>query len=451
MPAPLRGIASARRRVMMTSLAVTLALAAAVAAQQPRITNGRLTAQPAASPLAAAFRSLVAAQPDVTWIGYFVPVADRERVMCCFGSGNNWVSGSVVMSDGSPCCGACRLEQTSTGTATSSSPPSSLGGSPAGGVVKLEGSERVAVLYRIADRRVDRIRVFSEDCELDAGGRAVQWLENVRPADSVALLESFTAPDANDRTRVVDGAVTAIALHGDPSADASLERLIATSQPESLRKKVMFWLGNVRGRRGFDTLRRVMREDPSVEVRKSAIFALSQSRVPETFDTLAAIARSDSEPRLRSEALFWLAQKGDARAAKVITDALEKDASAEVRKKAVFALSQLKADAGVPALIQIARTHGDAATRGEAIFWLGQKAGTKASAAITELIDQDPDTDVKKKAVFALSQLPKDEGVPLLIKVARTNTNPAVRKQAMFWLGQSKDPRAIDFFAEVLK
>jgi hypothetical protein len=26
-----------------------------------------------------------------------------------------------------------------------------------------------------------------------------------------------------------------------------------------------------------------------------------------------------------------------------------------------------------------------------------------------------------------------------------------VRKQAIFWLGQSKDPRALTFFAEVLK
>ncbi len=57
---------------------------------------------------------------------------------------------------------------------------------------------------------------------------------------------------------------------------------------------------------------------------------------------------------------------------------------------------------------------------------------------------------MKKRAVFALSQLPKDEGIPLLIKIAKTNRNPAVRKQAMFWLGQSKDPRALDFFAEVL-
>jgi len=46
--------------------------------------------------------------------------------------------------------------------------------------------------------------------------------------------------------------------------------------------------------------------------------------------------------------------------------------------------------------------------------------------------------------------LPKDEGVPLLIGLARTNRNPQVRKQAMFWLGQSKDPRALAFFEEVL-
>jgi hypothetical protein len=40
--------------------------------------------------------------------------------------------------------------------------------------------------------------------------------------------------------------------------------------------------------------------------------------------------------------------------------------------------------------------------------------------------------------------------VPKLIEVARTNRNPAVRKQAMFWLGESKDPRAVKFFEEVL-
>ena len=47
------------------------------------------------------------------------------------------------------------------------------------------------VLFRVENRSLERIRVFSEDCQLDAGGRPVRWLENVRPADSIALLESY--------------------------------------------------------------------------------------------------------------------------------------------------------------------------------------------------------------------------------------------------------------------
>ena len=109
-----------------------------------------------------------------------------------------------------------------------------------------------------------------------------------------------------------------------------------------------------------------------------------------------------------------------------------------------------KDDLSVPALIELARRDPQVKVRGDALFWLGQKAGEKAVGEITAAIDNDPETEVKKRAVFALSQLPKDEGVPLLIKVAKTNQNPAVRKQAMFWLGQSKDPRALDFFAEIL-
>jgi hypothetical protein len=47
--------------------------------------------------------------------------------------------------------------------------------------------------------------------------------------------------------------------------------------------------------------------------------------------------------------------------------------------------------------------------------------------------------------------MPNGEGIPKLIEVARSNKNAAVRKQAMFWLGQSKDPRALGFFEEILK
>ena len=85
------------------------------------------------------------------------------------------------------------------------------------------------------------------------------------------------------------------------------------------------------------------------------------------------------------------------------------------------------------------------------MFWIARRAESQAAGIISQAIDNDPDVEVKKQAVFALSQLPRDEGIPLLIKLARGHTHPIVRKQSMFWLGQSKDPRALSFFEEVLR
>ena len=371
---------------IVIALIAAVSLAVTAVAQQAKITNARLTAQAAGSPFVQSFQSLVAAQPDVTWLAYSVPVRDKERVMCCFWSGSSYISGNIVMSDSSgwnrTACGLESAQRTAdSGQRTADSAQRTAG------PVKLEGSDNMTVLFRVAEKKVERIRVYSEECELDAGGRPVVWLQNVRPTDSIALLESMIASTAERRDRVSNSALSAIAMHAEPSAGALLERL----------------------------------------------------------------ARQHDNTTVRGEALFWLAQRGERNAEQIISQALEKDASNAVRKKAVFALSQLKDDTGVDALIRAARSNSDTSIRGEAIFWLGQKAGAKAAALITDRIENDPDTEVKKRAVFALSQLPKDEGVPLLIKVARTNTNPAVRKQAMFWLGQSKDPRALDFFAEILK
>jgi hypothetical protein len=436
-------------RTILVSLATvtSLAVGAVIAAQQPRISNGQVAARPAPTPFAQSFNSLVAAANDAMWIGYAVPVVDNERIMCCFGGETTWINGQVVSSSNRACCRSCKLEPSADGTSMAARAPA--GGT---GVVRLEASDRMIVLIRVEAREVDRVRVFSEDCELDAGGRQVTWLSDVRPADSIALLESWIAPATPvRRDRVIDGSISAIALHGDPAADSALERLVNPSQPENIRKKVTFWLGNSRKARGLAVLKRVLKEDSNPEVLKSAVFGVSQSREPDTFDTLAGLVKADPSVRIRSEAIFWLGQRGDARAPGIILNALDNDASAEVRKKAVFALSQLKDNAGVDALINAARSHKDTAIRSEAIFWLGQKAGQRAAAAITERINEDPATEVKKRAVFALGQMPKDEGIPLLINVARTNTNPDVRKQAMMVLGQSRDQRAIDFFAEILK
>ena len=58
--------------------------------------------------------------------------------------------------------------------------------------------------------------------------------------------------------------------------------------------------------------------------------------------------------------------------------------------------------------------------------------------------------EIKKAAVFALSQLPEEKGTPMLLKIARQNPHARLRKEAIFWLGESGDPRALQFFEEIL-
>lgn len=263
-------------------------------------------------------------------------------------------------------------------------------GRSGGGPVQLEGTSQVVVLFRIENREVQRIRAFSGSCELDAGGRTVYWLTGVTTTASLELLlpkAGMPLPDGARHDQVADGAMHAIAAHRDPAADRALATLMGADKPLATRKQAAFWAGNARGRSGFELVRAALLDTTNPEsLRKHLTFCVSQSGEPEAVDTLTRAARTDTSPGVR----------------------------------------------------------------GEAIFWLAQKAGRKAAAAITDAIANDPETKVKEKAVFALSQLPKDDGVPKLIDVARNNRNPAVRKQAMFWLGQSNDPRALEFFQEVL-
>jgi hypothetical protein len=349
------------------SIVALLGLASALSAAPPvHVANAKVETRSAASGLAEVVKGELAAGSGPAWIGWTVPTLARESTCC-------WSSDGA----GGESCRGCPLEGKG-GFVTSNDDP-----------VKLEGSDRLRVLLRAEGGRVGRIRTFSEDCPIDAGGLPLVWLEAVRPAESVALLVSFVGQprdDAKGSKRLDDGALAAIAFHADDSADAALERLVGPGQPFELRKQAAFWMGQARGERGYLVLRRLVKDDADARVREHAIFALTQSHEPKAVDTIIDVARRDP----------------------------------------------------------------DAHVRGQALFWLSQTAVRRAPEAIRAALDDDPEVEVKKKAVFALSQLPKDEGVPKLMEVARTNRNPEVRKQAMFWLGQTHDPRAVKFFEDIL-
>lgn len=103
-------------------------------------------------------------------------------------------------------------------------------------------------------------------------------------------------------------------------------------------------------------------------------------------------------------------------------------------------------------LLRLARSsRAPEGVRSQAVFWLGHAAGDQATRGLSDLVDDgNVERSIQERAVFALSQRPRDEGIPALIRVARTHRDPQVRKKALFWLGQSKDPRALALFEEIL-
>src|SRR5687767_8317372 len=321
----------------MLHLLSVLLLAAAADDVPASVTNARVQTHSAASGLQAVFAPL-ARQAGPAWIGYAVPLMGRHQ-MCCYRSTEE--IGRVTP--------GCRVENEGAYTFNNDGD----GDTPLSAV-----DSDFVVLFRIEDGRIDRIRTLSRGCGVDFGGKPLHWLTGVVPSQSLALLETMVGTGVGlskkrDKDGIHEPAIAAISLHADPGADAVLERLVAASQPIAVRKQAAFWMGNSRGRRGYETLK-TLAADASPDLREHVVFALSQSEEPEAVDVMINVARNDAEAHVRGQALFWLGQKAGRKATEAIARAVAEDPETAVKKKAVFALSQLPKDEGVPMLIDLA-------------------------------------------------------------------------------------------------
>jgi len=358
--------------VIAIALVLPLLLQAPGAAPPAPVRNARLSTRAVSAGSLSAEISRGAAEAGPVWIGYLQPVVAGKHHMCCFGEFHG------KLSDADLCCGGCTLERDDSFTIGDDDHPP----------VALEGSPGLVVLLRAQRGHIRKVRALDDRCALDAGGLPFLWLTGVRPEESVSLLASIARElDGDDGEDAAGSALAAIALTGHPSADAALEHLVAHGQPRELRKKAAFWIGNSRGRRGFEILKANL-ADPDADFRRHLTFAFSQSSVPEAVDLLVGMAKRDPDGEVRGQALFWLAQKAADRAAAAIQNAIRDDPDEEVKKKAVFALSQLRGERGVTELIRVARTNRNPEVRKRAVFWLGQSRDPRALAFIEEILER---------------------------------------------------------------
>jgi len=249
-------------------LAITLGTATLIG--QGRITNGQLETRAASQPLEREIAATTS-RGGARWIAYRIRIAGGRRSMDCFDRGR----------------------------------------------VALEPASELSLLARFEGTNLVRLRTATPDCEIDAGGLPVTWLEGVKPDESAAWLNSLVAgtPSPGERyDRIARQALVALGIH---------EGTVATR-------------------------------------------------------SLIAIARDHAMTKVRSDALFWLGQRAGDQAVSAIAEAIDRDPDTEVKKKAVFALSQLPKDDGVPKLIEVARNNRNAAVRKQAMFWLGQSNDPRA-------------------------------------------------------------------------
>jgi hypothetical protein len=247
-----------------------LLLTAALALGQSHIANGQLETRTASQPLEREIAATTA-RGGARWVAYRIRISGGRRSMDCFDRAR----------------------------------------------IALEPAAELSILARFEDTTLTRLRTATPDCEIDAGGLPVTWLEGVKADESAAWLNSLvggTSSTGERYDRIARPALVALAMH---------EGAVATR-------------------------------------------------------SLIAIARDHAVSKMRSDALFWLGQRAGAQAVSAIAEAIERDPDTEVKTKAVFALSQLPKDDGVPKLIEVARNNKNAAVRKQAMFWLGQSNDPRA-------------------------------------------------------------------------
>ncbi len=255
-------------------------------AEQPRVINAKLATRAHSGSLAAEWQR----STGPAWVGYAMPAARPGSNSCCWNDHSR----------------GCSLEGSRVVTSSGN------GGNALSTPVKLEGASEIAVLIRVDGGEIQKISVFSTDCELDAGGLPFIWLTGVSAGESAAFLEASAQK----------GALVALALQGGKEAETALIRLARESQTGHRRGEALFWLAQRASQKAVGAIDEALQNDPDTDVKKQAVFALSQLPKDEGVPKLIEVARSNHNAVVRKQAFFWLGQSNDPRAFRFLEETL---------------------------------------------------------------------------------------------------------------------------------
>ncbi len=210
----------------------------------------------------------------------------------------------------------------------------------------------------------------------------------------------------------------------------------------------MHWLTDVNPAQSVALLTTLVTErETSGMSAMSAIAMHSDASADQALDRFAA---AQSPLSIRQRAISLLATERGHHGFEVIKGLIANDTDVRIKERAVQSLRDSKDPGALDLLLETARRNPDSRLRVQAVGALARRPEPKILDALRAAID-DPDAKVQQRAISTLNSLPDGEGVPLLIQVIKTTKDTQVRKEAMNALQNSRDPRAITFFEDVLK
>ncbi|MEK6397255.1 MAG: HEAT repeat domain-containing protein, partial [Terriglobus sp.] len=226
-----------RTLILLTSLALPVVVPSM--AQQPQVQNGQVSTS--TSSLTSAIDALKG-KDTVGWVAYTIPTSHRIQ--------NGWNPDGVSY-----------LENENRHDDSDDRNDSR------------KETYRALLLIRVANHAMERIRVEDPDRKLDAGGVRVEFLPNVEPEKSIAVLQQLAESATTNKVR--DGAVFAISLHQSPATVPALTALGSAGHDLQVREKAAFWLVAQYKKQALPILDRWIKSDSDDRFREKLTFNLS--------------------------------------------------------------------------------------------------------------------------------------------------------------------------------
>jgi HEAT repeat protein len=175
------------------------------------------------------------------------------------------------------------------------------------------GSERAQTALHAYAQRTDIGDAIRE--------KAIFWIGQSGSSADLAFLRSlYPKLQSGDLKNKV---LFSVAQSGGKESLAWLLEVARTrNEPLDLRKQALFWAGQ-EGANGGD-LARLYDSFSERELRDHLIFVMAQDADRAATDKLLEIAKKDPDPELRKKALFWLGQIDDPRAAEALEEIISK-------------------------------------------------------------------------------------------------------------------------------